>query len=214
VDRPAVDRARRIQHGLAHRRVRVDYPLQLRRSALEGHHGDQLGDHVAGPVADDVGAEDFAVLGVDDELDDPVFVVVDGAGALAGDFCLPIFTSRPASLAAASVRPTLATCGWVKVAPTRSLVGRQQLTADEKRRRSVVDHPKIDWISDVQNRDQVDPFAAPADRLGDIEEPQVVRRQLLEEGERAGAPRWLPRVNSRGGRPSPCSSARARQHAP
>src|SRR5690242_16651434 len=61
-------------------------PRDLLGAALERHHGDQLGDHVAGPVADDVGAEDLAVFGVDDELDDSVFVVVDGAGALAGDF--------------------------------------------------------------------------------------------------------------------------------
>src|SRR6201996_371627 len=86
VDCPAVDGACGVEHGLAPRRGRGDDALQLRRAALEGHHGDQLGDHVAGPVADDVGAEDLAVFGVDDQLDDAVFVVVDGPGTLAGDF--------------------------------------------------------------------------------------------------------------------------------
>ena len=59
----------------------VDDPRQLLVAALERHRRDQLGDHVAGPVADDVGAEDLAVLGVDDELDEAVFVVVDGRAA-------------------------------------------------------------------------------------------------------------------------------------
>ncbi len=59
----------------------VDDPGQLLVAALERHRRDQLGDHVAGAVADDVGAEDLAVLGVDDELDQAVFVVVDGRAA-------------------------------------------------------------------------------------------------------------------------------------
>ena len=59
----------------------VDDPGQLLVAALERDRVDQLGDHVAGAVADDVGAEDLAVLGVDDELHDPVAVVVDRRGA-------------------------------------------------------------------------------------------------------------------------------------
>ena len=68
--------------------MRVDDPGQLLVAALERHRRDQLGDHVAGAVADDVGAEDLAVLGVDDELDDAVFVVVDGRPADAAEFLL------------------------------------------------------------------------------------------------------------------------------
>src|SRR5262245_64564695 len=81
VRRPAVDRARGVEHCLGDRRVRMDDPGQLLRATLERHRVDELGDHVAGPVADDVGADDLAELGVDDELDQAVTVVVDGPGA-------------------------------------------------------------------------------------------------------------------------------------
>ena len=50
---------------------------QLLVSALQGHRVDELGDHVAGPVADHVGAEDLAVLGVGDQLHQPLAIVVD-----------------------------------------------------------------------------------------------------------------------------------------
>ena len=66
----------------------VDDPGQLLVAALQRHRRDQLGDHVAGAVADDVGAEDLAVLGVDDELDQAVFVVVDGRAADAAELQL------------------------------------------------------------------------------------------------------------------------------
>src|SRR6476620_2257024 len=63
-------------------------PGQLLVAALQRHRRDQLGDHVAGAVADHVGAEHLAVLGVDDELDEAVLVLVDHTGTLAGDFLL------------------------------------------------------------------------------------------------------------------------------
>src|ERR1700761_2704649 len=85
MDGPGVDRPRRVEDRLGDGRVRVDDPAQLLVAALERHHRDQLGDHVAGPDADGVGADDLAVGGVDDDLHDPVFVVVDGSRALAGD---------------------------------------------------------------------------------------------------------------------------------
>jgi hypothetical protein len=47
----------------------------------------------------------------------------------AESFCLPTLTSRPASLACASPRPTLAPCGWVNVAET-TLVDRMGVHAD------------------------------------------------------------------------------------
>ena len=37
--------------------MRVDDPRELLVAALQRHRRDQLGDHVAGAVADDVGAE-------------------------------------------------------------------------------------------------------------------------------------------------------------
>src|SRR5919204_1267476 len=80
VDRPAVDRAGGVEDGLGDRRVGVDDSGQLLVAALERHHGDELGDHVAGAVPDYVGAEDLAVLGAGDELDEPIAVVVDGGG--------------------------------------------------------------------------------------------------------------------------------------
>ena len=89
----------------------VDDPRQLLVAALERDRVDEFGDHVAGAIADDVGADDLAVLGVDDELDDAVAIVVDGAGADAPSFIRLILTSLPASLACCSVMPTLATCG-------------------------------------------------------------------------------------------------------
>jgi hypothetical protein len=61
--------------------VGVHDPRQLLVAALERDHVDELGDHVAGGVADDVGAEDLAVLGVADDLDQPLVVVVDGPRA-------------------------------------------------------------------------------------------------------------------------------------
>ena len=88
VDRPAVDRAGGVEDRLGDRRVGVDDPRQLLVAALQRHRRDQLGDHVAGAVADDVGAEDLAVLGVDDELDQAVFVVVDGRAADAAELLL------------------------------------------------------------------------------------------------------------------------------
>ena len=88
MDRPAVDGAGGVEDRLGDRRVGVDDLGQLLVAALEGHRRDQLGDHVAGPVADDVGAEDLPVLGVDDQLDQALFVVVDGGAADPAQFLL------------------------------------------------------------------------------------------------------------------------------
>src|ERR1044072_481485 len=67
----------------------MEDPRQLLVAALQRHRRDQLGDHVAGAGADDVGAEDLAVLRVDDELDQAVFVVVDGGAADRPQLQLP-----------------------------------------------------------------------------------------------------------------------------
>src|SRR3954470_13802414 len=56
---------------------------ELLVAAVEGHGVDELGDHVARPVADNMRPEDLAELGVDDQFDEPIAIVVDGGGALA-----------------------------------------------------------------------------------------------------------------------------------
>ena len=58
--------------------MRVDDPGELLVAALERDHVHDLGDHVAGTVADDVGADDLAVLRVGDDLHHALAVVVDG----------------------------------------------------------------------------------------------------------------------------------------
>jgi hypothetical protein len=47
----------------------------------------------------------------------------------AESYCLPTVSSWPAFLACASLRPTLATCGWVNLAET-TLVDRMGVHAD------------------------------------------------------------------------------------
>src|SRR5215211_8885108 len=63
----------------------MDDPGELLVAALQRDRVDELGDHVAGAVADDMGAENLAVLRIDHELHDPVAVVVDGCGADAAE---------------------------------------------------------------------------------------------------------------------------------
>src|SRR3954452_9131001 len=81
VDGPAVDGAGTVEDRLRHRRMRMDDALELGVAALERHHVADLADHVAGDVAHDVGAEDLAVLGVSDDLDEAGAVVVDNRSA-------------------------------------------------------------------------------------------------------------------------------------
>src|SRR5918999_3668946 len=78
VDRPAVDCASGVEDRLGHRRVGVHDARKLLIAALERLRVDDLGDHVAGDVPDHVRAQDFPVLGVGDDLDDALAVVVDG----------------------------------------------------------------------------------------------------------------------------------------
>src|SRR5919106_2523666 len=65
--------------------MRMDDSAELGVAALEGHRVDELAHHVAGAVADDVGAEDLAVLGVADDLHHPGAVVVDDRRADAAE---------------------------------------------------------------------------------------------------------------------------------
>src|SRR3954471_15726198 len=85
VNGPAVDGSGAVEDRLRHRRMRVDDALQLGIAALERHHVADLADHVAGDVPDDVGAEDLAVLGIADDLDQTGPVVVDHRGARAAE---------------------------------------------------------------------------------------------------------------------------------
>ena len=66
-----------VEDRLGDGRMGVDDPRQLLIAALQGLRRDKLGDHVAGAIADDVGAEDLPVAAVGDELDDAVAVVID-----------------------------------------------------------------------------------------------------------------------------------------
>ena len=112
-----LDRARRFRDRLGDRRVGVDDLCQLLVAALQRHRRDQLGDHVAGAVADDVGAEDLAVLGVDDELDQAVFVVVDGGPADAAELLLADLDVVPGLLGR---RLGEADAGYLRVAEGRA----------------------------------------------------------------------------------------------
>jgi hypothetical protein len=94
----------------------VDDPLELLIAALERHRRD-LGDHVAGPVADHVGARGSRRCGRRRLIDESVPVVVNDPGVHGGE--LP-----PANLVAgvrASVRPTLAPFGWAPTRPAKNL---------------------------------------------------------------------------------------------
>ena len=60
--------------------MRVNRPHQVFDCGFEFHGGDGFGDQFGGLRADDVDAEDFAVVGVADDFDE-AFVLADDAGA-------------------------------------------------------------------------------------------------------------------------------------
>src|SRR5262249_5320323 len=63
----------------------MDDPLELRVAPLERHDVDQLADHVARDVADDMRAEDLPVLWVSHDLDETRSVVVDDGSSRAAE---------------------------------------------------------------------------------------------------------------------------------
>src|SRR5437588_18262 len=79
VDQPAVGRATRLHHCLRERRMAVDDARDLRVAALEIAHIDELLDQLRRARADDVSAEELAVVGLADELHESRTVAVDRA---------------------------------------------------------------------------------------------------------------------------------------
>src|SRR6185312_6841511 len=75
--RPSPGRAVRLHHNLRERRVRVNRAGDLLVTGLELFRHDHLRDQVGRTRADDVRAEQLAVLGVADDLAQPLPVAVD-----------------------------------------------------------------------------------------------------------------------------------------
>ena len=103
-----------LHDGLGVGRVRVHgvEDLFLGRFELLGHH--QFGDQLGRLRADQVGAQELAVLGVEDELDEPLGLVRRrGHGRWPGTGTCRCGPRGPPRCAAFSVRPTLATPGSV-----------------------------------------------------------------------------------------------------
>jgi len=59
-----------------------------------------------------MGAQKLAGLGIEDGLDEAFGLAERDRLAVADEGNLPTLTAKPLALAAASVRPMLATCGW------------------------------------------------------------------------------------------------------
>ena len=89
----------------------MDGEHQLFYGCFELHRDDALGDQLRRLRADDMYAENLAVLRIGDDLYKAVVRVEDGAFELPTKGNLPTFTWKPFSLACASVRPTLPICG-------------------------------------------------------------------------------------------------------
>ena len=91
MDEPAIGVARGLHDRLAQRRVAVDHPRDLAEAALERPHVDELLDQLGRLRADDVAAEQLAVLRLADDLHEAGAVAVRRARAdgavldLAGD---------------------------------------------------------------------------------------------------------------------------------
>ena len=79
VDRHPFDGGVRIEHSFADRWVGVDGEHQFVDGAFEFHDGYRFGDEFCGLRADDVHTEDFAILGIGNDLDEAV-VTADDAG--------------------------------------------------------------------------------------------------------------------------------------
>ena len=65
--------------------MRVDGEHQLVDGAFELHHGDSLGDELGGLRADDVHAEDLAVLRVGNDLHEAIVAADDRGFGVAGE---------------------------------------------------------------------------------------------------------------------------------
>src|SRR5579871_335976 len=89
VDRHSLDGGISIEHGFCERWVCVDREHHLVHCSLKLHHGDGFGDELGCLRADDVHAEDFAVLRVGDDLYEAVVAVDDGGLGVAGEGKLP-----------------------------------------------------------------------------------------------------------------------------
>ena len=90
-------------------RVDGEHHLVDRRLQLNRRH--RFRNQLGGLRADDVHAENLAVLRVGDHLHEAVVRSTIVAFELPTNGNLPTFTVKPFSLACASVRPTLAICG-------------------------------------------------------------------------------------------------------
>ena len=81
MNQPAVGGAGRLQHCFAHRRVAVDEARYLRVATFEQFRDYKLLNQFGRLRADDVCAEQLAVLFVADNFDEPAAVAVERAGA-------------------------------------------------------------------------------------------------------------------------------------
>ena len=105
-----------VEHAFVHhfrqRRMREDRVHQLFFGRFAVHRHDKALDQLGDFGADHVGAQQLAGLLVEDGLDHAIRLAKRDGLAIAGTRNRPTLISRPCSLAFASVRPTLATCGW------------------------------------------------------------------------------------------------------
>jgi len=92
--------------------VGVNRPHQVFHRGFQFDCGDGFRDEFRGLWADDVHAQDFAVIGVGDNLDEAsCWPTIDAREfAVKGNF--PTLMLYPASSALASVKPTLPISGW------------------------------------------------------------------------------------------------------
>src|ERR1035437_10876701 len=86
VDRDPVHTVRRIQHSLGQGWVGVDGPHQICDGGFEFQGGDGFGDQFGGLRANDVYAENLAIVGVGDDLDEALVLGNDwdGGGGCRG----------------------------------------------------------------------------------------------------------------------------------
>ena len=85
VDRPLVDRHRRLLDRLRHRRMGVAGAGEVLGRAAELHQDAGLVDHLAGAEADDVGAEHPVRRRVGEDLDEAVGVAHGARAAVGGE---------------------------------------------------------------------------------------------------------------------------------
>jgi len=75
----------RVQHGFGQGRVRMDGPHQVFHSGFEFHGDYGFGDQFRRLRADDVHAENLAVIGVGDDLDEALVLAHDRRARVRGE---------------------------------------------------------------------------------------------------------------------------------